>query len=91
MCPLALPEGAAPLVFLSDRWPGSEPKLHLCLPKLHPFFINNQISEPQALAHSDILDLYHLPLSPQAFDKLQLLSSILQDAHLNSNAGAAWF
>jgi hypothetical protein len=50
----------------------------------------DNISIKQALMHEDLLDLFHLPLSSQAFDEFQIVRKELSNLQANVNYEDSW-
>ena len=65
------------ILFWKDKWNGQE--LQLALPELFSYAKNEQVSAKKVLSLNDPVNLFALPLSTQAFQQLQQLSSLLQE------------
>jgi hypothetical protein len=50
----------------------------------------DNISVKQALMHEDLLDLFPLPLSSQAFDEFQIIRKELTNLQANVNSEDSW-
>lgn len=62
-------------LFWQDKW--VDESLHFKFPQLHSFSINSEISVQQFCETSDRTEHFHLPLSTEAFNQLNLLESLI--------------
>jgi len=65
------------ILFWKDKWNGQE--LNLAMPELFSYAKDQQISAKKVISSTDYTQLFHLPLSAQAFNQLQQLTPMLQD------------
>lgn len=69
------------LLFWKDKWNGQE--LQLAMPELYSFAKNQLTSVKKVFNTADQTQLFHLPLSAQAFQQFQQLTPLLQDSPQN--------
>jgi hypothetical protein len=62
-----------------DLWHGQI--LKLLYPQLHSFAINDEITLKGALSHASIQELFHLPLSKEAYEQFCDLDILIQSLH----------
>src|SRR3954462_5780265 len=70
--------------FWFDLW--STQCLHIQLPHIFSFAKNQYISVQKFMATEFMEDLFHLPLSTQAFQEFQIIDSLCQEFNLRSNS-----
>jgi hypothetical protein len=68
------------ILFWNDLWNGRV--LRLQFPHLHSFAINENLTVKAAMEQDHLQDLFHLPLSEEAYDQFNELDVILQSLQL---------
>ena len=76
------------VTFWDDLW--SDGIMSVQYPRLHSFAMDPNISVKKIMQTDDLSMLFHLPLSPQAFQELVTMQLQLQMVPYDSNTSDTW-
>ena len=76
------------MTFWDDLW--SDGIMSVQYPRLHSFAMDPNISVKKIMQTDDLSMLFHLPLSPQAFQELVTMQLQLQMVPYDSNISDTW-
>jgi hypothetical protein len=70
--------------FWLDHWKGQA--LQQTFPELFSFCKNTNVSVYMVKSTTSLFDLFHLPLSPKAFEQFQSFDSMIHNLQLNTDS-----
>ena len=87
ICSVKVVTGSS-VLFWEDTWNGVH--LRAEYPRLYSYALDKQLSVKDVLLTADIVDLFYLPLSQQAYEELQLLQGKLNTVHIQATGKDVW-
>lgn len=75
-------------MFWKDKWQSN--LLQDQFPRLFSYAMNGNISVREMLLEEDRTQFFHLPMSPQAFQELQVLEGVISQVHLDPDVHDVW-
>ena len=87
ICSVKVVTGSS-VLFWEDTWNGVH--LRAEYPRLYSYALDKQLSVKDVLLTADIVDLFYLPLSQQAYEELQLLQGKLNTVQIQATGKDVW-
>ena len=83
-------KNGATCFFWKDPWESQGSKLELRFPQAFSYAKNKNITVRKACSHSNINELFNMPISQQAFEQLEYLQREMDNLHLDSHNKDVW-